>query len=583
MGITESVGRLSARVTGRWAISWQVIVFANALTYPQMVLTGGTLGSRQMPPEDIPTAAVVMGVAVLLNAAYGTLAMFTIFRNRVRTPIPLWLYAGFYLSAGIIPVLGMEFLDSILGKQTALPVGLRLFFACLTTLWLGVIFSLLLDGRERFVQTRAQLLEEAIELQRAAFEESEAGLELRRSVDAIVDNRLTEARQELDRVLVMASVTDQRPGNLEPIVAALEDTARDSVRPLSHELWNEVQAEHPRPRTRQVFRHLWHDPRFLAGNTALITAIGLPEASVRGFGAWAPVAISLLTVSVWGLLWVSNRVIGHVRSAAAKRGIFAMAVLLALAAILAYSLIPGEVTTPTQDAGSIVIAFLAGIVLVSYVGALVDVRRSALESLRSDVIQTEIDSAARRSALAAVTRDVARSLHGTVQTRLVACAASIEQAERTRDSSAIVRALDESAEAIRGIGSPEAETDNASLGEEVDRLVGNWRAVCEVKLDLEPALAQRTDLSHVTHIVEEAMANGYRHGMADSLEVVVHETSNGAATAMAIEVRDNGIGPTGNPPGLGRRLIADYCGDRCELTREGQWTVLRAVAAASRD
>lgn len=170
-------------------------------------------------------------------------------------------------------------------------------------------------------------------------------------------------------------------------------------------------------------------------------------------------------MSVWGLLWVSNRVIGHVRSAAAKRGIFAMAVLLALAAILAYSLIPGEVTTPTQDAGSIVIAFLAGIVLVSYVGALVDVRRSALESLRSDVIQTEIDSAARRSALAAVTRDVARSLHGTVQTRLVACAASIEQAERTGDSSAIVRALDESAEAIRGIGSPEAETDNASLGE----------------------------------------------------------------------------------------------------------------------
>lgn len=573
--ISGAWGIYVPRLTGRWAISWQVIVFANALTYPQMVLTGGTLGSRQITPEDLPTSAAVMGVAVLANAAYGLLAMATVFRNRARNPVPLSLYLGFYLSAGIIPVLGMEYLDSILGKQTALPVGLRLFFACLTTLWLGVIFSLLLEGRERFRQSRAQLLEEAIELQRAAFEESEAGLELRRSVDEIVDKRLTEARQELDQVLVMASVTDQRPGNLEPIVAALEGTARDSVRPLSHELWDQVQAEHPRPRSSQVFRHLWHDPRFLAGNTALITAIGLPGASVRGFGAWAPVAISLLTLTVWGLLRVSNQLIGRVRSVAAKRGIFALAVLVALAVILEYSLIPGEVTTPTQDAGSIVIAFLTGIVLVSYVGALADVRRSVLESLRSEVIQAEIDSAARRSALAAVTRDVARSLHGPVQTRLVACAASIEQAQRTGDSSAIVRALDESAEAIKVIGSPQAEPDHASLGEEINRLVGNWRAVWEVDLVVSSDLAQRFDLSPVVEIVGEGIANAYRHGMASEIRVAIARSDDD----IVIDVRDDGIGPTGNPPGLGRQLIAEYCGGRSSLERIDGQTVFTAMLA----
>ena len=571
--------RLSVRVTGRWAISWQVILFANLITYPQMVLTGGTLGSRQVPVEDFPTSAAVMGVAVLANAAYGTLAMFTIFRNRTTRPVPLWLYVGFYLSAGVIPVLGMEYLDSILGKQTALPVGLRLFFACLTTLWLGVIFSLLLDGRERFIDARTQLIDEAIELQGAVFRESEAGRDLRRSVDARVDERLTHARQELDRVLVLANESEDALVGVEPVVMALEDTARDSVRPLSHQLWTEVEADYPKPRAAQVFRHLWREPRFLAGNTALITAIGLPGASVRGFGAWAPVAIVLLTATIWALLRLSNAAIDRATSVGMKRALFVATTVIALVVILMYSLIPGDVTAPTQDAGSIVIAFVAGIILVSYVGALIDVRRSVLASIESDVIRTQIEAAARRSALASITREMARSLHGSVQTRLVACAASIDQAQRTGDSGAVLQALDESASILAELGTGAESLDEESLGISVDRLVDNWRAICEVNLRMDPALVGRNDLSHVARIVEEAMANSYRHGMAGCIEVDIRMMNDGSD--VEIQIRDDGVGLTGNPPGLGRRIIAEYCGDRCELSRQGDWTVLRAIAPMS--
>ena len=581
MGIVRAVKRLSVRVTGRWAISWQVILFANLLTYPQMVLTGGTLGSRQVPAEDLPASAVVMGVAVLANAAYGTLAMFTVFRNRTKRRVSLWVYTAFYLSAGVIPVLGMEYLDSILGKQTALPVGLRLFFACLTTLWLGVIFSLLLDGRERFIQTRAELIDEAIEWQEAVFRESEAGMEFRRSVDAMVDERLTHARRELDRVLVEANESEDASVGVEPVVVALEDTARDTVRPLSHELWTEVEAEYPKPRASQVFRHLWRDPRFLAGNTALITAIGLPGASVRGFGAWAPVSIAALTAVVWAILWFSNTAIDRATFVGMKRAVFVAATLTALVVILAYSLIPGDVTAPAQDAGSIVIAFVAGIILVSYVGALIDVRRSVLASIESDVTRNQIEAEARRSALASITREMARSLHGSVQTRLVACAASIDQAQRTGDSSAVLRALDESASIMEEIGTAPQSMESESLGTSVNRLVENWRAICDVNLEMDQALVDSTDLSHVARIVEEAMANSYRHGMAGRIDVDIHTVSDGAD--IEVQIRDDGVGLTGNPPGLGRRIIAEYCGDRCELFRDGDWTVLRAIAPISLD
>jgi len=577
----DRIARVADRVTGRWAISWQVLVFANALTYPQMVLTGGTLGSRQMPPEDIPTAAVVMGVAVLANAAYGVLAMFTVFRNRATRRVPLWLYAGFYLSAGVIPVLGMEYLDSILGKQTALPVGLRLFFACVTTLWLGVVFSLLLEGRDRFIRERHRLIDEAIALQRATIEEGQAGREVRASVDSLVDDRLAGARIELDRVLTSVSpgvgVGAGMSGDLQPAVSLLEETARDSVRPLSHELWDVVNREYPRPRAGQVFRHLWSDPRFMPGNTALITVIGLPGASVRGFGAWAPLAVMVIGLILWAWLALANRVISTARSVFTKRGLYVVAVLGALIAILAYSLIPGDVTTPAQDAGSIVIAFIAGVILVSYVSALNDVRRWVLASLEDEVSQQHIEAEARRSAFAAITREVAQSLHGSVQTRLIACAAAIDQAQRAGDAQATVRALEEGTQILDQWAISGGVESDETLESSVGRLVENWQALTDVGLSIDSQLASRRDLSHVAAIVEEGLSNAYRHGLAQRIEVSIGTDPSG----IRIVIRDNGTGPSGNPPGLGRRLIAEYCDDRCSLERAGEWTVLSALALST--
>lgn len=577
------------RITGRWAISWQVIVFANLITYPQMVLTGGTLGSRQMPAEDIPVAAVVMGVAVLANAAYGTLAMVTVFRHRAVKPVPLWLYVGFYLSAGIIPVLGMEYLDSVLGKQTALPVGLRLFFACLTTLWLGVIFSLLLEGRDRFRRERAALLDEAIALRRTALEESESTLELRRSVAMLVDERLSDARDRLDEVLVRASTMSGATGtrdDLVPVVAALESTAAESVRPLSHQMWEQAEAEFTRPRASRVFAQMWRDPRFMPGNTALITAVGLPGVSVRGFGAWAPLAITIITVVVWIVLLLANRALASVRSVAVKRVVYGATVLAVLSLLIAYSIVPGDVTTPGSDAGSIIIAFIAGVLLVSYVQALGDVRRLALASIRAEVSDQQLEAEARREALVAITREVARELHGSVQTRLVACAAAIEQAQRSGDTDMVLRALDESARVMVQLRAPEASTEALPLGVRIDHLVAQWSAVCPVEWDLDPSLEGRADLGAVAEIVEEGLANAYRHGEPDLVTVSI--TAEG--DDILVEVRDDGRGPVGggpessgdgafrtlHTPGLGLRLIDAHTGGRCTLERAGDWTILTA-------
>ena len=569
------LAKYSDRVTGRWAISWQVIVFANLLTYPQMVLTGGTLGSRQVPPEDLPTSAAIMGVTVLLNVAYATLAMFTVFRHRSTRPVPLWLYVGFYLSAGVIPVVGMEYLDAVLGEQTALPVVLRLFFACTTTLWLGLVFSLLLEGRDRFRTERVELIDEAVEIRATAIRESEAAAEIRSAMDRLVEENLARARARIDRVLEASPHTTDLE-QWQDVVDEFERTARSSVRPLSHELWRRASRQFPRPSVSGVFGQLWREPRFVPWSTVLITAIGLPGASVRGFGLLAPVALAVLLAIQFVLLRWFNVAIDKVPSTAAKRVIYVSGVIVVIGLLVAYSLIPGEVVTPIQDAGSIVIAYAVGVVLVSFVGALNDSRKHVIASLRDEVTQEQIENDAQRAEIESAMRELGKVLHGPVQARLLTCAAAIEQACMNGDSDALVEALQEGSAAL-DYSTQHPEQRQEPLAASIDAVVSSWQAVCDIDVDIAHTLSGRVDLAMVANVVEEAIVNAYRHGLASHIDVRVEPDEE----SIVITVTDNGRGPTGNPAGLGMRIFDESTSGSFSLHRDADRTALRARIAPS--
>jgi hypothetical protein len=83
----------------------------------------------------------------------------------------------------------------------------------------------------------------------------------------------------------------------------------------------------------------------------------------------------------------------------------------------------------------------------------------------------------------------------------------IDQAQRTEDSSVVLRVLDESASIMAEIGAAPEGVDSESLGTSVDRLVENRRVICEVESRMDPELVDRNDLSHVARIVEKALAN----------------------------------------------------------------------------
>lgn len=554
------------RVTGRRALSWQVVVFGTLLTYPQIVLTGGTLGSRQVQPEEFPTIAAVTAVAAAVAVSLAVLAQLTFMRNRAIKPVPLWVYLSFYMTAGFIYATGMEISDMLLGTDAVVPWPIRYLFAGVTTVGWGVLISLILDAQDRFRDSRERLLDERVRLEVATLRESAEVERMRTSLDSQVREELQSGRDALNQALT----SQARP---EVIASLVRDTAQQSVRALSHQLHREAEQEFPRPRVTGVLRQSLARPRFLPLATTTLIAIGLPGAAIRAFG---PVLAPLAIIGVAIVIFLFTRW-GDLLMAAFPHGrhaIFLVVTALTVGIVLAFALVPADVPVPAAEAGSIIIGVTSAVIVAAFVAALSDVRNRVLGSLRDEVTRQHVSQTAYREELSTALRETARNLHGTVQTRLITCAAAIEKAAREGDSNALSHALDEAASILGG--QSRSQRSFATICEQLSSACEPWSALCNIDVRCDEKTAHLPAIPGIDDIVEEAIANAYRHGQATDIIVEISAIPHD----VLITITDNGSGPGEGLPGLGSQLIDRLTDGR--FTLEELPTGARLTASVSR-
>jgi len=533
-------------------LSWQVVVFGTLLTYPQIVLTGGTLGSRTVQPDEFPTIATVTAGAVVVAVSFAGLAQLTFMRNRAITPIPLWLYFSFYMTAGFIYAAGMEISDAILGVDALVPWPIRFLFAGITTVGWGVIVSQILEAQDRFRTTREELLAESVELEVISLRESVAVQQIRSRVDEQVRTDLTQGRERLQSILGERAATAMLgtyPRSDLEIATILRETAQGSVRDLSHRLYEEAESEYPRPRVAGILRQFLSQPRFLPLATAALIGLGLPGASIRAVGpTLAPFAVLAMCSLVFAILLLANRAIGA--TPRFRHVIYVLCLIAVNGLILVFDLLPADVAAPEAEAASIIIGVSTALIAASLVAAIGRVRARVLESLRDDVAQQHITAAAYHQELASTLAETARALHGSVQTRLIVCAGAIESASRHDDQAAIDEAISEALDVLdhdRQISQYSGHVE-ADLAE----VAAPWSPMCEIIVSIEDQVASLDARPDIPLIVEEALANAYRHGHAEHIDVKVARSERG----VTVIVTDDGCGLTDGEPGLGMALIA---------------------------
>jgi signal transduction histidine kinase len=558
------------RITGRWALSWQAYALGVAINVPLLILTGGRIGTRIVPFGDMGVLAVYGVVASILVGAWALLMNATLLRDRRVRPVALWRFVLLHSVSGAIFGVAIVLADRRLGIALDIPDALTIALTVGLGLWWGVTSAMIFEAHERFIRQRSALLDEAVMAQLALVEDSRIAATLAdeaRAHRVEVDGQLAAAREDLRQRISSLSAL----GDWLSAAQMMRSTADQTVRPLSHALWQEASRRYPEPRVAGVLSQLLREPSFLPLPAASVILIGYVSATILAYGPLLGViTAALLGVTSYAIMLGGNALMRRFRGARQLTYFATVSALEAATLILAYG--PARVDgvgVPASLIAGALLGTLVSILLTSVVASLDASRASVIAQLSSTVNSERLAQLARSRTRSLALRELAKELHGTVQTRLIACASAMELAAREGNAQGCLESLRESVRVLDDLDRGQEGT----LASTLTSLARSWDPMCQVHVDIAPPLASAPH-PDVSRIVEEAIGNAYRHGGAGRVDVSVAPVDGG----IRIEVTDDGTGPVGGPPGLGTDVLARATRGNFELrAAPGGGAVLSAI------
>lgn len=535
------------RLGGRWAISWQ----AWAITAPLAVVT--LLVGSVTSTDELLGWLVVGILSVGIVGAWVYLTHRTVFRNRAVRPIAVPVSIAFAIIAAALFIAAATGIAVVLGLPPENGPISRSFPTMVIATWWTVAITLALEAASRFGRERDALIERAIQQQLAAMQEADVADRLRASIREEVTDRLSEARAQVERHL--DAIMDATPSEFSAAAADLRGTAQGAVRPLSHHLADQAGRAYPKPGFLAVLGNIIRRQPFRPFAVSLIYVVTTAPREIErtgwGLGTfWVCFTVSLIVI----IMSVANLAMRRwpERHAAFFLAGIALIELPSFALADFYS----RMTGIELSWGQVLVSACIGVLLIlvtSGFGSWRATRRQLLRTFASDVREEEIATIARSQAVAAAAREAAAVLHGSVQTKLNACAMAIDHAAERGDLVAINQALVQ-ARAILDQPVPDLAGASAeTLADEVERKAALWRGLVQVVTSVDPGIGSLTGrtASQVGAVVEEGIANAVQHGSASVLEVDVRPKDG----RLVVRITDNGSGPTQGVPGLGSRLL----------------------------
>lgn len=469
------------------------------------------------------------------------------------------------LLIGLVFGISVVFMEMQMELPISEPLWVYLVGSAVIIGWLGIAISLALDARYRLREDRARLVEEAVALELSRITATSIVEEIRDQVSDHVESSLVNARVALDERIIQSNATSTS-AHWPQLAEILRNTAKETVRPLSKDLWNAASEPFHRNKAWSIFKFVLGNQPLRPMTVSIIYLLGSGvqtlqlEGTVRGLFELAIAVFLISVVMVGANTLMRRRPRNHTK-------IFVSASLLLQVPVLVDYFVSesrGDATTSFVEVMGTVISGLLVIFLTSAFGALFRVNMEQLSVVSADIDREFVEASARNKVLARVLKDASSIVHGTVQGRLLACAMSVEKAGQARDIDQMYEALER---ARQELDNPLPDLTKSSLGasltEELARRKALWSGLCDVRIEC-PASTSSISAQAVEScslIVEEAIANAIRHGDARTVTVYVsaHIDEPGQQSFLHLKVIDDGVGVVEGKfvPGVGLSMIAD--------------------------
>lgn len=364
-------------------------------------------------------------------------------------------------------------------------------------------------------------------------------------------------------------------------LAALQHTASEVVRPLSHELAATSPSFDADDLAVVVEKTTWPEILDSAATgkpfrpiaTTIVLGFELVGAAVAyPAGAWWLPFAGLLTALLLAVVNIPLSTLLVGRDNATRIGlVIAASVIVGLLVGFATRLALGDGRTAVNVAiglACFVVLFALGTTVVAAVfrdrdRVIVELSESA-DALQRSLVRMRQAQWFQQKALS-------RALHGPIQVAVTAAALRLDAAmQQGRMTSTVIedtrRELLEIVDVLR-----EPDLSVASVESGLARISGVWDGLCSVSLRVDDLAQQHLDSdsmlrSCVIDIASEAVSNAVRHGAATHVEVVLEPGGDVGQDLKLVVASDGRIRESASRRGLGTQLLDD-----CTLSWTGEF------------
>ena len=551
----------AAHIVRRFLLSWAYLLFSLFIAEINVISDGRVL-------SWLPVG--------LISAALGA-GLVLVYEQR-RHRAPLSTVQAFITAAVLGLLLGFaQWVITLIPGFDAFRQPLLVIVASTFTIGLlGAAALLFQQVAKSQVQRRQEAIDEAISLAQAREEVADIAQRMQIVLTHDIDATLSPARASIEERL-----RDQErrfsAEEWKDAARQLRAAASETVGPLSRRLWVPTTPDGSPIGLAQIVRNVITKQQLQPRTMALVATVSLLPVGVSIAG-WR-IGLLLLAVGIAFIFTVLGSGNALMRKFPRQHAVIFVAAAVFVQA--GHLLIPAARELAGASPYSLtefLVASVIGIVLIvltSSFGTFRSYREDVARSITAELDSELTASIAASRQVAQLARESARILHGTVQTRLIACAVAIERAADTQDIEAFQAALHE-AQAVLVDPTYQENKDDVTLIDEVQRKVDLWSGLCDITMDVDPQLATTTGrvARDVGRVVEEGLSNAIRHGDAGAISVSVKEVSS----QIVVVIQDDGAGPQGGTPGLGSSLLDSVSAHwQLEPTAAGARLTVRVV------
>ena len=490
-----------------------------------------------------------------------------LFHNREKKPVLAFFVFlfGFILGAtrGLcITVMASSF--KLINEDFTQNLILRTLDSGLKGLLLVPIFSLFGSSLESYKFDRNSLITEKLSIEAKKSESQAVVKSLRASMSQKVDENL------LDIVNNSKEFFNQKDRNLEEnwelLAERLREAALQSIRPFSHNLHRKGAEKQYSVKISEILKYIAHTINVHIPWVLLIYGV-TTYSDLFMHTSWSnALGFIFLRLGIIALIILVMRLLkklGYFRSL----GSFTFLLIVASGIFVSANLQIQEILNVNEisfwDNVANGIWFAAIILIVGLISAFIDGQKAEIEFIQTQLSKSELESRLIQREEARVRRELAKYLHGTIQSRLMSSAVNVERAGRSGDKKKL---SEEVAKAYKNLRLPDDlyfSSPEESLKAEIQKVVSKWNDLMTIKVKLDPKLPKLPEnvFQEIGSAINEALANSFRHGSATAVSISISLVD----TKILINLTDNGSGPVKGKLGLGSEAFSLLAGNSWHL------------------